>query len=282
MTSAVRMTRKLRLGNSVPCRLSLPSGQIPGDPAAGSCCCEWGRASWRSSYGLDATDNGLEHIGQRYNAAPSLSPAADSPEPQDHCRFGSTPCLGPGSSLFGSSGGPGRFLAEKSSSEEIVLDAGPLLEASGVDGAVTGPVGAPSDPFDISDRTIKGVMCSRGRAKARCAMPTGGSGECGRAFGRKKSDLRANHGRPESHAGAVRSSCCQVSIGAGVGVGLAFFLKARSIRGNITIEQTTTTEAFSRIMNAVTIKPLSISSKLICQRRSIGVAKRRPPSSRNA
>jgi hypothetical protein len=29
---------------------------------------------------------------------------------------------------------------------------------------------------------------------------------------------------------------------------------------------------FSRIMNAVTIKPLSISSKLICQRRSIGVA----------
>src|SRR5262245_23266700 len=107
-------------------------------------------------------------------------------------------------------------------------------------------------------------------------MPTGGSGECGRAFGRKKSDLRANHGRPESHASGA------VSNGVGVGVGLAFFLKARSIRGNITIEQTTTTEAFSRIMNAVTIKPLSISSKLICQRRSIGVAKRRPPSSRHA
>jgi|SRR4029453_9511004 hypothetical protein len=48
------------------------------------------------------------------------------------------------------------------------------------------------------------------------------------------------------------------------------FLKARSIRGNITIEQTTTMEASSRIRNVVTIRSLSISSQLICQKRSIG------------
>jgi hypothetical protein len=38
------------------------------------------------------------------------------------------------------------------------------------------------------------------------------------------------------------------------GAGLAFFLKATSIRGNITIEETTTTEAGSRIRNVVTIR----------------------------
>jgi hypothetical protein len=40
------------------------------------------------------------------------------------------------------------------------------------------------------------------------------------------------------------------------------FLKARSIRGNITIEQTTTMEASSRIRNVVTIRSLrSIGSQ---------------------
>ena len=76
-----------------------------------------------------------------------------------------------------------------------------------------------------------------------------GQWECGTASGRKKSDLRANQGRP----------VCQVSTWAGLGAGLAFFLKARSIRGNMTIELTTTMEAASRIMNVVTIRPLSIS-----------------------
>src|SRR5262245_18492495 len=165
MTSAVRMARKLRLGNSVPCRLSLPSGQIPGDPASSGriLVLRVGRASWRSSY---ATDNGLG-IGTRYSAAPSQDLLVIR---QDHRTVAALgPLLAeaaderpPGSSLFGSSGGPGRLLAEKSSSEEIVLDDAPLFEVSGDDGAVTGPVGAPSDPLDISDRTIKGVMCSRG------------------------------------------------------------------------------------------------------------------------
>ena len=56
------------------------------------------------------------------------------------------------------------------------------------------------------------------------------------------------------------------------------FLKARSIRGNITIEQTTTMEASSRIRNVVTIRPLSISSELMPEKVH-WVAKLRPPSS---
>ena len=68
MTSAVRMARKLRLGNSVPCRLSLPSGQIPGDPASSGRILLLRVGILAVVDGLDATDNRLEHI---YNAAPS-------------------------------------------------------------------------------------------------------------------------------------------------------------------------------------------------------------------
>ena len=73
MTSAVRMAKKLRLGNSVPCRLSLPSGQIPGDPASSGriLLLRVGESLLAVVDGLDATDNRLEHIGPRYNAAPS-------------------------------------------------------------------------------------------------------------------------------------------------------------------------------------------------------------------
>jgi hypothetical protein len=64
------MARKLRLGNSVPCRLSLPSGQIPGDPASSGriLLLRVGESVLAVVDGLDATDNRLEHI---YNAAPS-------------------------------------------------------------------------------------------------------------------------------------------------------------------------------------------------------------------
>ena len=145
-----------------------------------------------------------------------------------------------------------------------------------------GPGGAASEPFGTSDRTFKGVMrSSGGSAKAWYAMPTRGSGECGTASGRKKSDLRANQGRPESCA-CVRPSCCQVSTWAGLGAGLAFFLKARSIRGNITIKQTTAMEAASRIRNVVTIRSPSISSQLICPKRSMGSQNGGPRLVRNA
>jgi hypothetical protein len=176
-------------------------------------------------------------------------------------RLGSTPFLGgprrtPWLPFIWVTGRAEASLSRERFPEERVSDVRPQFEVSGVGGAVTGPVGAPSEPFGTSDRTIKGVMCSSG---GWCAMPTRGSGECGTTSGRKKSDLRANQGRTESCACAVRPSWCQVSTWAGLGVGLAFFLKARSIRGNITIEQTTTTEVSSRIRNVVTIRPLSIS-----------------------
>ena len=109
-------------------------------------------------------------------------------------------------------------------------------------------------------------------------MPMGFSAARSWAAGRKKFDLIANQGGPESCAWcAVRPSRCQGSTRAGAG--LAFFLKARSIRGNITIKQTTAMEAASRIRNVVTIRSPSISSQLICPKRCMGVAKRRPPSS---
>jgi hypothetical protein len=54
------------------------------------------------------------------------------------------------------------------------------------------------------------------------------------------------------------------------GAGLAFLLEGYIDQGNITIEETTTTEAGSRIRNVVTIRSLSISQGLICQRRFIG------------
>ena len=129
------------------------------------------------------------------------------------------------------------------------------FEVSGVGGAITGPGGAPSEPFGTSDRVIKCVICSSG-GSGRWDNPS--SWKCGTASGRKKFDLRANQGGPG----------CQGSTWAGAG--LAFFLKARSIRGNITIEATTTMEASSRIRNVVTIRPLNISSGLICQKRSMG------------
>src|SRR5689334_10242392 len=52
--------------------------------------------------------------------------------------------------------------------------------------------------------------------------------------------------------------------------GLSLLLEGEIDRGNITIEATTTMEAFSSIRNVVTIRPLSISQGLICQRRSMG------------
>jgi len=109
---------------------------------------------------------------------------------------------------------------------------------------------------------------------ARLSLRTLVSWECGTASGRKKSDLVANQGCPASHASSYAVSWCRRDSSI---VTLTFFSKARSIRGNITIEPTTTTEMASRIRNVATVRSPSISCRLMCQRRSIGVAKTAAP-----